>query len=233
MIKVVVVDDEVLLRSGLAGIVETAPDMTVVGQGADGNDAVALAGRASPDVVLMDIRMPGLDGLAATRRIVASTQAKILILTTFDLDEYVYTALRNGASGFLVKDTAPADLLRAIRVIAAGDALLSPGVTRRLIERFARDDAPPPDRRPVVLPDDVTAREREVLALVAAGSTNAEIASELCISIGTAKTHVARLLSKLGARDRVQLVILAHGVASAERAHRSSAYPAKAEPTRY
>ena len=215
MIKVLVVDDEVLLRSGLAGIVDTAPDMTVIGQGADGNDAVRLARSGSPDVVLMDIRMPGLDGLEATRRIVASTLARVLVLTTFDLDGYVFTALRNGASGFLVKDTAPADLLTAIRVIASGEALLSPGVTRRLIERFARESASATDRSPVVLPDDVTPREREVLALVAAGHTNAEIAAQLCISIGTAKTHVARLLSKLDARDRVQLVILAHGLAPA------------------
>ena len=215
MIKVLVVDDEVLLRSGLAGIVDTAPDMTVIGQGADGNDAVRLARSGSPDVVLMDIRMPGLDGLEATRRIVASTPARVLVLTTFDLDGYVFTALRNGASGFLVKDTAPADLLTAIRVIASGEALLSPGVTRRLIERFARESASATDRSPVVLPDDVTPREREVLALVAAGHTNAEIAAQLCISIGTAKTHVARLLSKLDARDRVQLVILAHGLAPA------------------
>ena len=215
MIKVVVVDDEVLLRSGLAGIVDTAPDMTVIGQAADGNDAVRLVRSGSPDVVLMDIRMPGLDGLEATRRIVASTRARVLVLTTFDLDGYVFTALRNGASGFLVKDTAPADLLTAIRVIASGEALLSPGVTRRLIERFARESASATDRSPVSLPDDVTPREREVLALVAAGHTNAEIAAQLCISIGTAKTHVARLLSKLDARDRVQLVILAHGLAPA------------------
>lgn len=208
MIRVLIVDDQVLLRTGLAGIVDTAPDMTVVGCAADGREAVRLARNVSPDVVLMDIRMPGMDGLEATHQIVASTPARILILTTFDLDGYVYSALRNGASGFLVKDTAPADLLAAIRVIAAGDALLSPGVTRRLIERFARQPASPAERPPAVLPDEVTAREREVLALIAAGLTNSEIAAELFITVGTAKTHVAHLLAKLGARDRVQLVIL-------------------------
>ena len=213
MIRVLVVDDQVFLRTALAGIVDTAPDMTVVGCAADGREAVELARNASPDVVLMDIRMPGMDGLEATRQIIESTPARILILTTFDLDGYIYTALRHGASGFLVKDTAPADLLAAIRVIAAGDALLSPGVTRRLIERFAREPASLDDRPPVMLPDTVTAREREVLALVATGLTNAEIAAELFITIGTAKTHVARLLSKLGARDRVQLVLLSQGTA--------------------
>ena len=213
MIKVLVIDDEVLLRAGLAGIVDTAPDMSVVGSGVDGHDAVRLARSKSPDVVLMDIRMPGMDGLEATRQIVGSTPSRILILTTFDLDGYVFAALRNGASGFLLKDTPPADLLAAIRIVAAGDALLSPGVTRRLIDRFARDPVSPEDRALVTLPDCVTAREREVLELVAAGLTNAEIAADLFITIGTAKTHVAHLLSKLGARDRVQLVILAHGQA--------------------
>jgi DNA-binding NarL/FixJ family response regulator len=211
VIKVVVADDQVLLRAGLAGIVSTAADMTVVGQAADGKEAVETTRSARPDIVLMDIRMPHLDGIEATRQIVDSTSAKVLILTTFDLDEYVYSALRNGASGFLVKDTPPAELLTAVRIVAAGDALLSPSVTRRLIDRFARVDREPA-RPEVVLPDEVTRREREVLALVAVGRTNHEIAEQLHISIGTAKTHVARLLAKLGARDRVQLVIRAHGL---------------------
>ncbi len=212
MIKVVVADDQVLLRAGLAGIVNTADDMTVVGQAADGKHAVETVRSTHPDVVLMDIRMPLVDGIEATRQIVDATSAKVVILTTFDLDQYVYSALRNGASGFLVKDTPPAELLTAIRIVAAGDALLSPSVTRRLIDRFARDDdrqlAPPA----VTLPDEVTPREREVLGLVAVGRTNHEIAEQLHISVGTAKTHVARLLAKLGARDRVQLVIRAHGL---------------------
>jgi DNA-binding NarL/FixJ family response regulator len=210
VIRVVVADDQVLLRAGLAGIVGTAGDMTVVGQAGDGRAAVQVARSAQPDIVLMDIRMPVMDGIEASRQIVDSTAAKVLILTTFDLDEYVYAALRNGASGFLVKDTPPADLLAAIRIVAAGDALLSPGVTRRLIERFVR--GPGQERTPSVidLPDDVTPREREVLRLVAAGRTNHEIAQSLHIGIGTAKTHVGHLLTKLGARDRVQLVIRAH-----------------------
>ena len=220
MIKVVVADDQVLLRAGLAGIVDTAPDMTVVGQAGDGGAALVTTQDTHPDIVLMDIRMPVMDGIEATRQIVASTNAKVLILTTFDLDEYVYEALQNGASGFLVKDTPPAELLAAIRIVAAGDALLSPRVTRRLIDRFVKSGDRGLSRDPVVLPDDVTSREREVLALVAAGHTNPEIAEKLHIGIGTAKTHVARLLSKLDARDRVQLVIRAHGL---DQAHRSPA----------
>src|ERR1700712_5205945 len=204
VIKVVVADDQVLLRAGLAGIVNTADDMTVVGDAADGNAAVETTRSTHPDIVLMDIRMPVMDGIEATRQIVDSTNAKVMILTTFDLDRYVYEALRNGASGFLVKDTPPADLLAAVRVVAAGDALLSPSVTRRLIDRFARGDDNQLTRPPVTLPDTVTSREREVLALVATGKTNHEIAEQLHIGIGTAKTHVARLLAKLGARDRVQ-----------------------------
>jgi len=212
VIKVVVADDQVLLRAGLAGIVDTAADMTVVGQAADGKAAVESARGTQPDVVLMDVRMPVMDGIEATGQIVDSTNAKVLILTTFDLDQYVYEALQNGASGFLLKDTPPADLLAAVRVVAAGDALLSPSVTRRLIDRFVRRADRELPRQPVSLPDEVTNREREVLALVAAGHTNHEIAEELHIGIGTAKTHVARLLSKLDARDRVQLVIRAHGL---------------------
>jgi DNA-binding NarL/FixJ family response regulator len=212
VIKVVVADDQVLLRAGLAGIVNTAADMTVVGQAGDGREAVETTMNTHPDIVLMDIRMPVVDGIEATRQIVDSTSAKVVILTTFDLDQYVYSALRNGASGFLVKDTPPAELLTAVRIVAAGDALLSPRVTRRLIDRFAHDSDPRPAGRVVTLPDEVTGREREVLALVAVGRTNHEIAEQLHISIGTAKTHVARLLAKLGARDRVQLVIRAHGL---------------------
>ena len=219
MIKVVVADDQVLLRAGLAGIVDTAADMTVVGQAADGKAAVESARGTQPDVVLMDVRMPVMDGIEATGQIVDSTNAKVLILTTFDLDQYVYEALQNGASGFLLKDTPPADLLAAVRVVAAGDALLSPSVTRRLIDRFVRRADRELPRQPVSLPDEVTNREREVLALVAAGHTNHEIAEELHIGIGTAKTHVARLLSKLDARDRVQLVIRAHGLDTGPQQH--------------
>jgi DNA-binding NarL/FixJ family response regulator len=212
VIRVVVADDQVLLQAGLAGIVDTAADMTVVGQAGDGRAAVKTVRRTQPDIVLMDVRMPVMDGIEATRQVVDSTNAKVLILTTFDLDQYVFEALRNGASGFLLKDTPPADLLAAVRIVAAGDALLSPSVTRRLIDRFVKGTACGSGRPPVALPDEVTSREREVLALVAAGHTNHEIAEQLHIGIGTAKTHVARLLAKLGARDRVQLVIRAHGL---------------------
>jgi DNA-binding NarL/FixJ family response regulator len=212
VIRVVVADDQVLLRAGLAGIVNTADDMTVVGQAGDGNAAVDTTRRTHPDIVLMDIRMPVMDGIEATRQIVDSTKAKVVILTTFDLDQYVYEALRYGASGFLVKDTPPADLLAAVRTVAAGDALLSPSVTRRLIERVVNGSDAGPTRPQVTLPDTITSRERDVLDLVAAGKTNSEIAEQLHIGIGTAKTHVARLLAKLEARDRVQLVIRAHGL---------------------
>ena len=210
-IRVLVVEDQALVRAGLSGIVGTAPDLIVVGEAANGEQAVDLVLSESPDVVLMDIRMPGMDGLEATRRITAVTDVKVLILTTFDLDDYVYEALRSGASGFLLKDTPPLELLAAIRVIAAGDALLAPSVTGRLIREFV---ARPADRArtpfgPAVL-DGITEREREVLLLVAEGLTNSEIAQRLYIEAGTAKTHVAHLLSKLGARDRVQLVILAY-----------------------
>jgi DNA-binding NarL/FixJ family response regulator len=212
VIKVVVADDQVLLRAGLAGIVNTADDMTVVGQVGDGKAALETTRRTHPDIVLMDIRMPVMDGIEATRHIVASTNAKVMILTTFDLDHYVFEALRSGASGFLVKDTPPADLVAAVRTVAAGDALLSPSVTRRLIERVVKGGDHGLTRPQVTLPGTVTRREREVLALVAAGKTNHEIAEHLHIGIGTAKTHVARLLAKLDARDRVQLVIRAHGL---------------------
>ncbi|WP_344506526.1 response regulator transcription factor [Dactylosporangium maewongense] len=217
-VRVVVADDQALVRVGLCGIVATGDGLTVVGEAADGLAAVDVVTRLAPDVVLMDIRMPVLDGIEATRRITASTASRVLILTTFDLDEYVYGALRAGASGFLLKDAPPEDLHAAIRVIAAGDALLAPGVTRRLIATFAAssaasvDPAPvPPGPRPAPDPlGGLTDRERQVLALVAEGLTNAEIGLRLHITAGTAKTHVARLLHKLDARDRIQLVIIAH-----------------------
>jgi len=205
-IRVVVADDQALLLAGLAGIIDSAPDITVVGQAGDGLQAVRLARSRAPDVIVMDIRMPEMDGLEATRLIAEADHAKVLILTTFDLDEYVYAAIRGGASGFLLKDAPPADLLAAIRVIAAGDALLAPSITRRLLREFT----PPPTAGPVdrVLPS-ITDREREVLLLVAEGLSNAEIAERLHIGPGTAKSHVASLLAKLDARDRVQLVIIA------------------------
>lgn len=203
MITVLVADDQALVRAGLSGIIGTAPDLETVGEAGDGAQAVALARELKPDVVLMDIRMPGMDGLSATRQI---TGSRVLVLTTFDLDEYVYAALRGGASGFLLKDTPPAELLDAIRVIARGDALLSPSITRRLITAFAARPAPPD---PASLPE-LTPRERDVLLLVAEGLSNAEIGAQLGIAAGTARAHVAALLAKLKARDRVQLVILAH-----------------------
>jgi DNA-binding NarL/FixJ family response regulator len=210
MIAVAVADDQALIRGGFAALVDAEPDMTVVGQAATGRDAVALVRRTRPDVVLMDIRMPDGDGLAATKEIVGTAgleHCHVVVVTTFELDEYVAEAVRAGASGFLVKDTEPAELLRAVRVAAAGDALLSPGPTRRLLARVAaglrRAEAP---ERLAVLTD----REREVLVLVAAGLTNEEIAERLFLSPLTAKTHVSRVMGKLGARDRVQLVVLAY-----------------------
>ncbi len=210
MIKVLLADDQALVRAGFRALLEAQDDLEVVGEAADGAGAVALARRA--DVVLMDIRMPGMDGIEATRRIGADPAAqhvRIVMLTTFDLDEYVFEALRAGASGFLVKDTEPVDLLRAIRVVAGGDALLSPGVTRRLIAEYASRPAEAPRVRGDVLRD-LTEREREVVALVAHGLTNHEIAESLVISPATAKTHVSRALTKLGARDRAQLVVAAY-----------------------
>jgi DNA-binding NarL/FixJ family response regulator len=212
-IRVVVADDQALVRTGLCGIVDTAPDLTVVGEAATGVQAAELARRERPDVVLMDIRMPDMDGLEATRLITAgspgSSDVRVLMLTTFDLDEYVYGALRGGASGFLLKDTPPLELLAAIRVIAGGDALLAPGITRRLIKEFAARPATSSLPGPGVLAV-ITKREREVLMLVAEGLSNSEIAERLHIGPGTAKSHVGHLLTKLDARDRVQLVILAY-----------------------
>jgi DNA-binding NarL/FixJ family response regulator len=211
MIRVLVADDQALVRGTIGLLVDTAPDLEVVGEAATGAEAIEIAARCQPDVLLMDIRMPGMDGIEATRQITGSERTagvRVLILTTFDLDEYVYAALRAGASGFLLKDTPPADLLTAIRVVAAGDALLAPAVTRRLIAEFAR--RPEPGQVPAGTLDGVTEREREVLILIARGLSNAEIAQVLHVTMATAKTHVSRLLAKLGARDRAQLVMVAY-----------------------
>jgi DNA-binding NarL/FixJ family response regulator len=211
VIGVLVVDDQALVRAGFRVLVDSARDLEVLGEAADGAQAVEVAIRERPDVVLMDIRMPVLDGIEATRQILASpecSETKVIILTTFELDEYVYDALRAGASGFLLKDTVPEELLDAIRVVASGHALLAPSVTRTLISEFARR-ATPPASRPAVL-ELITPREREVLVQVARGRSNAEIAEELHMSVATAKTHVGRLLMKLDARDRAQLVVIAY-----------------------
>jgi DNA-binding NarL/FixJ family response regulator len=208
--RVLVADDQALVRGSFRLLVETAPGLTAVGEAEDGAAAVELAGRVRPDVVLMDVRMPRMDGIEATRRICgdpATAGVRVLILTTFDLDDYVYAALRAGASGFLLKDTPPADLLSAIRVVAEGEALLAPTVTRRLIAEFAR--RPEPAAKPAGL-DGITERERDVLLLIARGLSNAEIAAHLHLGLATVKTHIGRLLSKLAARDRAQLVIAAY-----------------------
>lgn len=209
MIRVAVADDQMLVRAGFRALLESEGDLQVVGEAATGAEAVALARRERPDVVLMDIRMPDGDGLWATEQIVRDpslTGTHIVIVTTFELDEYVAQAIRGGASGFLVKDTEPTELIRAVRVVAAGDALLSPGVTRRLLERVAVGIRPPD----TTALDALTEREREVLRLVAQGLTNTEIAGALHLSPLTAKTHVSRIISKLGARDRVHLVVVAY-----------------------
>ena len=211
-IRVVIADDQQLVRGGFVVMVGAAPDMKVVGEAADGAQAVALVREQRPDVVLMDVRMPLVDRIEATRAITADAgqdEARVLILTTFDLDDYVYRALRAGASGFLLKDTAPEELLAAIRTLAAGDALLAPSVTRRLIREFAA--RPEPEERPSPeLLRSLSAREREVLVEVAGGWSNAEIGERLHISAATAKTHVSRLLMKLDAHDRAQLVMIAY-----------------------
>jgi DNA-binding NarL/FixJ family response regulator len=210
MIRILLADDQALVRAGFRALLDAQDDFEIVGEAGDGEEAVRLAGRLVPDIALMDIRMPKLDGIAATRRIVRDDRlrsVRIVVLTTFDLDEYVFDAIRSGASGFLVKDTEPVDLLRAVRSVAAGDALLSPRVTRSLIEEFASRA-----RDPGVTPelDVLTDREREVVKLVAAGLSNDEIADELVMSPATAKTHVSRAMGKLGARDRAQLVVFAY-----------------------
>ncbi|MBF4634344.1 response regulator transcription factor [Agreia pratensis] len=210
MIRVVIADDQQLIRAGFTALLASEPDIDVVGQAASGTEAVALVGRLHPDVVLMDIRMPDGDGIWATRQIVADPQnsaTHIVIVTTFELDDYVIDAIRAGASGFLVKDTEPVELIRAVRVAAVGDALLSPGVTRRLLGRVAGGLSALVDTETLAV---LTDREREVLALVGHGLTNEEIASKLFLSPLTAKTHVSRIMQKLGARDRVQLVVTAY-----------------------
>jgi DNA-binding NarL/FixJ family response regulator len=208
-VSVLIADDQALVRTGLRAILETQPDLTVVGEAVDGRDAVDLVRRRRPDVALMDIKMPGLDGLEATRRIVAEAgdATAVLVLTTFDLDEYVYEALRAGASGFLLKDTPAEQLIGAIHTLAAGEALIAPAITKRLIAQFARA-APPTDSTAGL--EELTPREHEVLLLIARGLSNAEIAAELVLSEATVKTHVKRVLSKLGVRDRVQAVVLAY-----------------------
>jgi DNA-binding NarL/FixJ family response regulator len=211
VIRVLLADDQALIRAGFRVLIDTAGDLQVVGEATDGQQAVDLARRERADVVLMDIRMPGVDGLEATRRISADEDlagVKVIILTTFESDEYVYQALRAGASGFLVKDTEPADLIQAVRVVARGDALLSPSVTRRLITDIAsRPERPPPSDRALA---SLTDRERQVMALVAEGLSNDEIAARLFLSPLTSKTHVSRIMTKLNARDRAQLVVLAY-----------------------
>ena len=208
-IRVLICDDQALVRAGFRAILELQDDIEVVGEAENGAEAVALAARRAPDVILMDIRMPVLDGVEATRQLVAAgSPARVLVLTTFDLDEYVHAAIRAGASGFLLKDVTPAKLLEAIRIVAAGDALLAPSVTRRLLERFATT-LPQRDVSAEAL-SGLTARETEVLRLLAGGLSNAEIAAELVVSEATVKTHISSLLRKLGLRDRVQAVILAY-----------------------
>jgi DNA-binding NarL/FixJ family response regulator len=209
-LRVVIADDQALVRAGFRMILEADTDLQVVGDAADGEQAIRVVRRLDPDVVLMDIRMPVLDGLEATRRILStgSARPRVIMLTTFDADEYVYTALRAGASGFLLKDVSPEQLVAAVRLVAAGDALLAPSITRRLVERFAA-----PTRTPVTEAEGLstlTSREREVLVLMARGLSNSEIAEHLTLSEATVKTHVARILSKLGIRDRVQAVVAAY-----------------------
>ncbi|HEX6489439.1 MAG TPA: response regulator transcription factor [Candidatus Dormibacteraeota bacterium] len=217
-LKIVIADDQALVRAGFRMILESQPDLEVVAEAANGEEAVAATRRHRPDVVLMDVRMPRLNGIEATRRIAAAAAGtpKVLILTTFDLDEYVFEAIRAGADGFLLKDVKPEHLIAAVRQVSDGDALLAPSITRRLIERFAR---PAPAAANVTLLASLTARELEVLGLMARGLTNAEIASELHLSESTVKTHAARLFSKLDLRDRAQAVVFAYeaGVVAARQ----------------
>ena len=220
-IEVLIADDQAMVRAGFAALLDAHDGITVTGQATDGTEAVALAARLDPDVILMDVRMPQLDGIEATRRILGPSYAaakvpRILMLTTFDIDDYVYDALQAGASGFLLKDALPEDLVHAVRVIAAGDALLSPSVTRRLIAQFAAQK--PRATASSSLLSDLTDREREVLVLIGQGRSNTEIAAALFIAEQTVKTHVGKVLAKIGARDRVQAVIFAYDTGLVEPA---------------
>ena len=211
MIRVVLADDQDLVRIGLRALIEDASDMELVGEAADGLGVLAVVRETRPDIVLMDVRMPGIDGIEATRRIVADSLlagTRVIVLTTFELDEYVFDALRHGASGFLTKDTKPADLLHAIRLVAAGEALLSPSVTRRVVREFATRPARVLKPHPQL--DALTEREREIVGLVGEGLSNEEIATRLVVSPATARTHVSRAMIKLSARDRAQLVVFAY-----------------------
>jgi DNA-binding NarL/FixJ family response regulator len=210
VIRVVLADDQALVRAGFRALIDSEDDLEVVGEARDGEEAIAVTEAALPDIVLMDVRMPRLDGIEATRRIASDDRlrdVRVVILTTFETDEYVFDGLRAGASGYLVKDTEPAELLRALRVVAGGDALMSPGATRRLVAEFAAQ-VPPPRRQASL--DALTERELEVMTLVAAGLSNDEIAARLVVSPATAKTHVSRVMGKLAARDRAQVVVLAY-----------------------
>ncbi|MGP4016637.1 response regulator [Saccharopolyspora sp. 5N708] len=208
MVRVLLVDDQELMRMGFRMVLDAQDDLEVVGEAGNGSDAVELAARLHPDVVLMDVRMPVLDGVEATRRIVTANSAKVLVMTTFDLDEYALSALRNGASGFLLKDTPPESLVTAVRSVASGDAVVAPSVTKRLLDRFLGERGG--QLRDASVLEVLTGREREVLVLVAKGLSNSEIAGKLFLSEATVKTHLGRILSKLDIRDRVQAVVLAY-----------------------
>jgi DNA-binding NarL/FixJ family response regulator len=217
--SILLVDDQPLLRMGFRMVLESQDDLVVAGEAGDGSDAVRMTAELDPDIVLMDVRMPGMDGIEATRRIVGEgRRSRVLILTTFDLDEYAFAGLRAGASGFLLKDVPPADLLSGIRAVASGDAVVSPSVTRRLLDTFAHRLPAPDDSvaRADVRLESLTAREREVLAEIARGRSNAEIAGHLVLSEATVKTHVGRILAKLELRDRVQVVVFAYDVGLAQ-----------------